>query len=164
MGLFHIIPADKRSVSAVISNHIKPGGNNHIHPLCRLCIFLKSAVCFLSGNLMEPQTHLFIHGNACINRRFKLTLRRDLLFLFQTPVLHISDITVFRSHFRPFIHRFQHLNRTFFRKLCNDVALDSALYPEDTFFADLSGFYSPPYRIYKYTFDLAGIKGLLTDI
>ena len=129
MGFVHVLLAGKGIIGSIVRYHIEPGRHNHIHILCNRHIAFQGIVGLLARHLMESKTDLFIHGNACIYRRLKGTLRRDLFPAIQPAVLNVTDIAVFGTHPGPLLHGFQHIHLLSLLKFCEDWAFHPSLFP-----------------------------------
>ena len=160
MCLLYIFLTCQGIIGPIAGYHIKPGGDDHIHVLCDTRVAFQCAVSLLACHLMESQPDLFIHGNACVYRRLKGTLRRYLFPGFQPAVLNIADIAVLRAHPGPLFHGFQHIHGLSLLKFCQDWAFHPALFPYLPCFLDYRGIVRLPQGVNEHALNLACGKGL----
>ena len=113
---------------------------------------------------MKSQPYFPVHGNAGIHRRLKGADRRNLLSCLQLPVFHISDITVRRSYPGPLFHGLQYIHSLSCRRLCDNLALYTALDPDLSCFFQHCRVIGLPGGVDKHPLDLACGKGLSADI
>ena len=126
MGIADVIrTAEGRHIPLCI-RYAEPRRSDRCQPLC-LCKHLRHIVVGIGiRNIMPCQVDRLVLGYIRVNRLLKLSGYGLCFPVFQSIRLHISDNSVFSSHFHPVVFIFQHCDLVRLRHFLQDWALHSA--------------------------------------